>query len=75
MLPVYEKLFNLVLDTGVVPEHWTTGFLTPIFKGMGQMMDPQSYRPITILSCLGKLFTSILNERLTNFSNIYGFFL
>jgi len=35
-------------------------------------MDPQNYRPITILSCLGKLFTSILNERLTNFSNIYG---
>ena len=33
-------------------------------------MDPKNvnnYRPITILSCLGKLFTSVLNSRLTAF--------
>ena len=31
-------------------------------------MIQKNYRPITIISCLGKLFTSILNERLTKFS-------
>ena len=25
---------------------------------------PENYRPITILSCLGKLFTAIINKRL-----------
>ena len=30
-------------------------------------MDPENYRPITLLSCLGKLFTAVLNERLNNF--------
>jgi hypothetical protein len=27
-------------------------------------LDPTNFRPISILSCLGKLFTAILNERL-----------
>jgi hypothetical protein len=31
-------------------------------------LDPKNFRPITILSCLGKLFTAILNERLRVFS-------
>ena len=32
-------------------------------------MDPKNYRPITILSCLGKLFTAVLSERLTKYSD------
>ncbi len=35
-------------------------------------MDTNNYRPITILSCLGKLFTSIINQRLTSFLEING---
>ena len=31
------------------------------------MSDPNNYRPITIQSCLNKLFTAGLTERLTNF--------
>ena len=30
-------------------------------------MDPENYRQITLLSCLGKLFSAVLNERLNNF--------
>ena len=32
-------------------------------------MNPENYRPITLLSCLGKLFTAVLNERLNKFLN------
>jgi hypothetical protein len=32
-------------------------------------MNPKTYRPITILSCLGKLFTAVLSKRLTKYSN------
>ena len=65
MLPIYTNLFNIILDTGMIPKCWTEGYNIPIFKGKGTQTTTENYRPITILSCLGKLFTSVLNERLT----------
>lgn len=67
LIPVYCKLFNCVLETGLIPQSWLEGFIVPIFKNKGDSKDPNNYRPITILSCLGKLFTSILNQRLTTY--------
>ena len=32
-------------------------------------MDSNNYKPNTILSCFGKLFTAVLNERLTKYSD------
>ena len=66
-LPIYEKLFNIILDTGCFPEQWSTGMNIPIYKNKGDRLTPQNYRPITILSCLGKLFTAILNGRLNDY--------
>lgn len=67
LMPIYVKLFNIIFDTGTIPETWLTGNIIPFYKNKGEKNDPQNYRPITILSCFGKLFTSILNERLGNF--------
>ena len=66
-MPLYNKLFNCVLDTGFIPTTWLEGVVIPIFKNKGDPKSPSNYRPITILSCLGKLFTAILNNRLTAF--------
>ena len=41
--------------------------IVPIYKNKGDPANAANYRPITILSCLGKLFTSVLNYRLTNY--------
>jgi hypothetical protein len=60
---VYEKLFNLILDTGIIPESWLLGTIKPFYKNKGNKNDPKNYRPITILSCLGKLFTAILTSK------------
>ena len=40
-----------------------SGLITPIFKN-GTNSDPSNYRGICVSSCLGKLFCSILNQRL-----------
>ena len=69
LLPLYVELFNLIFDTGVVPEVWLTGLVKPIYKGKGDRNQPENYRPITLLSCLGKLFTSILSDRLNTFAD------
>jgi hypothetical protein len=67
LMPVYVHLFNKVLENGTVPADWLTGLIVPIYKNKGDITDPNNYRGITLLSCIGKLFTSILNERLYAF--------
>ena len=61
------KLFNLILRTGHVPHDWSVGLIVPIYKKKGSPLDPNNYRGITLLSCLGKLFTMCINVRLTKF--------
>ena len=66
-LPIYCKLFNLIYKSGHMPTIWSIGIIQPIYKNKGDNKVPGNYRPISILSCLGKLFTSILNVRITKY--------
>ena len=66
-MPLYVLLFNKILDSGVIPEDWVLGLIVPIYKKKGDKRDCDNYRGITLLSCLGKLFTNVLNERLCTF--------
>ena len=66
---VYVDLFNRILNDGHIPEAWTIGSITPIYKNKGDKKDFNNYRGITILSCLGKLFTSVINARLNRYAN------
>lgn len=68
MLPTYTNLFNLIFDNATIPESWLMGEILPIYKNKGDIKNPENYRPITLLSCIGKLFTSIINSRLNNFA-------
>ena len=63
LMPIYIKLFNLILQSGKMPDIWCQGLITPIYKS-GDKSDPTNYRGICVSSCLGKLFCSILNQRL-----------
>ena len=65
-------LFNIVLNTGHIPEEWCVGVIVPIYKNKGQKSDPDNYRGITLLSCIGKLFTAALNHRLCMYLDEFG---
>ncbi len=67
-MPSYIKLFNKVLETGNISEDWLIGIIVPIYKNNGDMLDVNNYRGIPLLNCIGKLFTTILNARLMEFS-------
>ena len=60
------KLFNKILSSNTIVPDWTLGIITTIFK-TGSKTDPSNYRGITLLSCFGKLFMSLLNNRLQDF--------
>ena len=50
---------------------WVSGTIKPFYKNKGDKFNPKNYRPtcITIVSCFGKLFTAVLNARLSEFSD------
>jgi hypothetical protein len=54
---VYAKLFKTILDTGIIPERWTIVIIRSIYKNNGNSKNLDSHRTITLISCLGKLFT------------------
>ena len=66
---IYCKIFNIVLYTGIIPQNWTIGIIKPVYKNKWDTMEPDNFRGITLISCLGKFFTSIINSRLTFFVN------
>ena len=68
LLLLYVMFSNMILDSGVMPSEWLIGMIVLIYKNKGDIEDVNNYRGITLLSCLGKLFTSILNDRLTMYS-------
>ncbi|XP_060584147.1 uncharacterized protein LOC132740284 [Ruditapes philippinarum] len=55
-------LFNRVFDAGYFPEIWSEGFIIPLHK-KGDHTNVNNYRGITLLSNFGKLFISILTNR------------
>ena len=69
---IHTQFFNLVLTKCILPEEWVIDLIRPIYKKRGSRKDPDNYRGITLLSCMGKLFTFMLNERLKCFINING---
>ena len=70
-MPLYNSFFNLILETGILPDTWLEGMIKPIYKHKGDSSQPENYRPITILSCFRKPFTAVLNLRLNVFLNTY----
>ena len=60
MIDIWVKLFNRILDSGEIPSDWSTGIIITLYKGKGSKLDPNNYRGITLLSCVGKLFICIL---------------
>ena len=58
------RIFNQCFSLGEFPSTWKEGLIVPIKKPSKPPEELKSYRPITLLSCLGKLFERIIQARL-----------
>ena len=65
---VILKSFNHSLKSGLYP--WHTSVITPIYKS-GNPFSPDNYRAIAVGSCMGKLYSSILLDRLLLFKELF----
>ena len=68
---VVKILFNLYskcFETSVIPSDWHKAIISPIPKNSSKDPHvPTNYRAISLLSCVCKGYTNILNNRLTSY--------
>lgn len=66
-----------MVSAGDFPEIWADNIIIPV-KKRGTVDDPGNYRGISLVSRVGKLFTSIINTGLTKWSEkhniVYRFY-
>ena len=58
------KMIRYCFEAGKIPNEWTKGIINSIYKSEDRC-KPFNYRPITLLSIPCKVYTDILNKRLT----------
>jgi hypothetical protein len=68
------RLCEEVFRSETYPEDWARGLIFPIFKGGPKEWthNPLKYRGITLLSVLGKVYVSVLTERVTKWAESSG---
>ena len=59
-------LFNKSWKSGTVPALWKKATIIPIYKKGKDKKHPNSYKPISLLSCLGVIQETQKNRRLTS---------
>lgn len=63
------NVFNRCLELGYFPSAWKRSKVVPILKPGKDPTSPSSYRPISLLSSLSKLFEKLLYARLLEHTN------
>ena len=66
IMPFLLKFFNHLFDNGLFPNEWTLSVLQPLHK-KGDINIPDNYRGISLLNVCSKVYSSVLNRRLTDF--------
>ena len=62
--PYYQSVQPLFVSSDI-PKDWKAAAVIPLFKG-GDTLDPNCYRPMSILPCLSKVFKSQVNKQITD---------
>ena len=65
--PFLLKLYNRLFLNGEYPRLWGEGIIVPIFKG-GNPDEAGSFRGITLINILGKIYSQILLNRLNKWA-------
>jgi len=63
-----QKLYKLILkvwDNEQLPTEWNEGIICPIYR-IVETLKCNNYRPITLLNSACKMFTILLNKRISD---------
>ena len=62
-----HKFYSVCFETGLCPSDWYNSDIKPIPKKDKDQRDPLNNRCITIMSCVAKIYSSILNNRIQKY--------
>ena len=62
---VLLDILNFSFNTGQIPQSWRNAVIIPLLKTMKPASQPASYRPISLPSCVVKLYERIIAGRIT----------
>ena len=60
-------MFNYCFVNHTVPHEWSKSRITPILKPNKDKFKPLNHRGISLLSCVGKLYSALLTSRSTTY--------
>ena len=67
--PTLAYIYNLSLQTSVVPVDFKIARVTPVYKRKGTRTNVNNYRPISIIPTLGKILEKIVKDQLESYCN------
>ena len=68
------ELFNHCLKSGNIPNEWKFAVVNPLYKGKGQQDDMNSYRAISILPPVAKIFEKVIQYQVLHYFNSNNLF-
>ena len=71
LTPCLGKLFRLCLSSCIFPSCWKFALIQPVPK-KGDRSQPSNYRPIALISCIAKIFESILNQKISKYLSCHN---
>ena len=65
--PSLAIMFNFSMQTSSFPGIWKLAHVTPLFKNKGEKHSETNYRPISLLSCIGKVMERCVFNHVFNY--------
>ena len=65
LLDPLHKLYQYCFENSVVPDCWYKSIIQPIHKRGKDPFNPLNYRGISLMSTVAKIFSTVLNNRIT----------
>ena len=63
---ILAELFNKCLKESCFPDCWKVSSVVPVFKNVGERSTAKSYRPVSLLSVVSKIFEKLVNNRIVD---------
>ena len=63
---IIAELFNKCLKESYFPDCWKVSSVVPVFKNVGERSTAKTYRPISLLSVVSKVFEKLVNNKIVD---------